>query len=599
MAEDSLQTHYAAPDALPDAGNRLAAIASELDNPADAPTVADAAQRFDGLLHDSINGLLGNADGSEIWIGSWIRDLSAARRETLSGALQSLDGTAAQQALDDLRAKPSADPMDYYAVARRYPMNAVKTDALRAAAGQFASLDDDVDAAALSAIADGEQPATPARGAQEVPFAAAWFGWAGRTSWTATRSFPTTADGVTYVAGPAQVVAVSSDFTVNWRGPNGEVPPAGRGTSNPAGITRGAAFQPALFTPRNQPAAVVVVRQPSVHADGWAIRALRASDGKLLWTTEGNSDLGRLVFGSNPSVAGRYVYAVAGEPNDDLDRLSLVALELTTGRILWRCDLGSVSHPAIVQHRKTPTEMTAEQYRPWLNQSAPTVSGDVVLCAPDVGVMVSVDRFDGSLRWLHPYASIGLPAPDSHGWAVAAKAAIVAAGRHHRAGELIGLPNRWNNTPALSGTTVVVAPQDSASVMAFDVRDGRQIWEISQIALLNPGKLDEPVESTGVYSLLGIQGNNAILQGQSLIALSLIDGAVAARTEPFSDVTGPGMMRDDRILLPTRDRGVVEFASLDTPQPSPIAMINAGLKSDSLRKALQSDGVLDSFSLPK
>ena len=599
LAEDSLQTHYAAPDALPDAENRLAAIASELNNPTDAPTVADAAQRFDGLLHDSINGLLGNPDGSEIWIGSWIRDLNASRRQTLTGAMETLDGDAARQALDDLRAKPFADPAEYYAVARRYPLNAVKTDALRAGAAQFAAIGDELDAAALTSLMNGEEPAMPGRGGQDVPFAGTWFGWAGRTGWAATRSFPVTDAGITYVAGPADVVAVSSNFSVIWHGPIGEVPPTGHGTSNPAGVTRGAAFQPALFTSAKQPAAIVVVRQPAVHADGWAIRALRGSDGKLLWTTEGNSELGRLTFGSNPSVAGRYVYAVAGEPNDDLDRMSLVALELTTGRQLWRCDLGSVSHPGLNQKHAVPAGITIEQYRPWINQSAPLVNGDAVLCAPDIGVMVSVDRFDGSLRWLHPYASIGLPMPDPHGWAVAAKAAIVAAGRQHRAGEPTGLPNRWNNTPALSGTTVVVAPQDSASVIAFDVRDGRQLWEVSQIPLLNPGKLDDPVESSGSYSLLGIQGNAAVLQGPSLIALSLVDGSITARTDILTDVTGPGTVRDDQIFLPTRDRGVIEFSSLTTPQSSTIATINVGLKSDSFRKVLQSNGTLDSFSLPK
>ncbi|MBV8782242.1 MAG: hypothetical protein JO353_12675, partial [Phycisphaerae bacterium] len=156
IAQDSIQTHYIMPDALADGENRLAAITTELDNPTAAPSVSDAAKRFETLMHDSENGLLATSDGSEVSLRFWINDLPASRRKALLNAMDQLTDSTARQAMEDVKSSPFPDPIAYYAVARRYPMNAVAGDALKAAAAQSAAIGDNVTNAAFTAMAEGK-----------------------------------------------------------------------------------------------------------------------------------------------------------------------------------------------------------------------------------------------------------------------------------------------------------------------------------------------------------------------------------------------------------------------------------------------------------
>ena len=607
-AQDSLYVHFAPPDVLPDADNRLAAIAAELDNPNDAAAVADAGQRFQTFLRDAGGGLIGAADGSETWVGNWIHQLADTRRRTLATAMQTLDAAAAQQALDDVKNNPGADPIDAYTIARRYSLTNVAVDALQYAAVRSRALGDNETADAFAALADNKLPKQPAISGLRVPFAAPWFGFTVRSAWTAMRSWPWTAGGTTFVVGPTQVVALTAESKVLWHGPVGEEAPAGSGAANPSGFTRGPAFAPAFFSVDQKPPAIVVVRQPSTHGNGWAIRALRGSDGKLLWTTESRAELSRLTFASTPVIAGRYVYAVAGEQGDDLDRLAVMALELTTGRQLWRCDLGSVSHPTPAHHNRPSEGNTTDPYRPWLNETAPAVSGDSVIVAPDVGVVVAVDRFDGSLRWLRPYTPLGLPIGEKHRSALEAALAARAAQQNHRPGDPTGLPLRWNNTPAVASVNAdnpiaVAAPQDSASAFAFDIASGKVLWELAQIAARNPGKLDSPIESLSQFTLLGICSKSVVMQGGSLIALSLDDGHVIARTDLLNDMTGPAVISDDHMFVPARNAGKPDSMMSSDDLPFPVTFVsppfNGTLKIDAVRKALQSNDSLSSFTLPK
>src|SRR4029078_5659458 len=80
-----------------------------------------------------------------------------------------------------------------------------------------------------------------------------------------------------------------------------------------------------------------------------------------------------------------------------------IALELTTGRTLWRTDIGSVARRQGVTRYKRPRAPVRDAADPWQNLSAPCASGDSLYVAPNAGCAIALDRFDGHLRWIRPY----------------------------------------------------------------------------------------------------------------------------------------------------------------------------------------------------
>ena len=529
---------YASPEVTFDGGNQLQLLRDEIDKK-QLPT---AVARLDALLRDDSDSLLSQGDDASVLsIGSWVENLPPETKTLLRPSYEEAIGRAAQQALEEAQAKPDTDPAEFYELARRYPLSRAACAALAQAARQSALLGDVPTAHWMldAATAGGWLPdpslqheidrslAKANNYSGSLPFAASWYGSRTRQAWAAIRSFPATAGDVIFVVGPGQVIAMKGNGAVLWQGPAGAQPNPGQGASAPMGVTRGPPFSPAILCDAAGAPQLLVVRQPEVHGTGWALRALRASDGHLLWTTEGQDDYGGLVFGSNPAVEGRYVYAIAGEVADQLDHLSLVAIEVTTGRQLWRCDIGTESRTIAPRPRNQPP---AEVYRPWLNESAPAVCGDLVITSPNVGAVIAVGRFDGKLRWTRGYQTLSDPTYElqrQRDWALEHPTSIPPLAS--------GLSLRWANTPAVSGDAVVTAPEDSDQVLAVNILDGKPLWQSSYLS-----------DAT----LVGVSGPMAVMEGETIAAIRVANGAIAWKeTEPI--IVGPAIVRGINILAPT------------------------------------------------
>jgi outer membrane protein assembly factor BamB len=368
--------------------------------------------------------------------------------------------------------------------------------------------------------------ATPAEFVGPLPFQASWYGVRTRQAWGALHSFPFAAGDRFFVVGPEHVIALKPNGRVEWTGPVSAAQGGGPAPVAAIGAMRGSPFSPAILCDASGAPQLLVVRQPESHGGGWALRALRAEDGHLLWTTEGQDAYQGLVFGSNPAVEGRYVYAIAGEMSDQLDHLWLVALEVTTGRQLWRCDIGTQSRTINLRPRNLP----AQAFRPWMNQSAPAVASDQVIAAPNVGAVIAVGRFDGKLRWTRGYPS--LPDPTltlqrQRDFAIAHPTSIPPL--------VPGLSLRWSNTPAVTGETVVAAPEDSDQVVGLSVLDGKPLWSSSDLP-----------EAT----LVGIAGQTAVFAADKISGIDVLSGKP---TWTYSDqpVQGPAVLRGDTVWVPT------------------------------------------------
>jgi outer membrane protein assembly factor BamB len=548
---------YAPPEATFGSDNQLQLLQKEVDQ----KQFTASAARVETLLRDSEDALLvpsgdqtkaQGEDIAELSIGQWIENLPASTKNLLRPAYEAAFGAAGRRALEEAKADPEADPRVFYALARRYPLSGAAAAAFAEGARRSALLGDRPAARWMlsAAVADGWTPDAAPQGhiAQAsppsksycgpLPFDASWYGLMTRQGWASLRSFPAAVGDAIFVVGPGQVIALKQSGEVLWKGPIDAQPRAGRGASAPIGVTRGPPFAPALFCDASGVPQIVVVRQPQLHADGWALRALRANDGKLLWTTEGQDDFHGLVFGSNPVIEGRYVYAVAGEIGDQLDHLCLVAVELTTGRQLWRCDMGTQSR-MIAQG--FGLRFSTGAYRPWLNESAPVVAGDLIIASPDVGAVIAAGRFDGKLRWTRGYPTLADPTvtlQQQRNWAIEHPASVVPLAS--------GLSLRWANTPAVSGDVVLTAPEDTGEVIALNLRDGTPIWNSA----------DFPAAT-----LVGIGGGAAVMAGEKIAGLNLASGKMLW-TYDAQPILGPCVLHGDMILLPT-DAGTLALSARD------------------------------------
>jgi len=576
---------YAPPEAIFDGANQLQLFKDELDQ----KQFSAAAARMDALLRDSGDALLAQGnDASVISIAAWMADLPVETKNLLRSACETNSGETAQRAVEDLQAKPDTDPSDFYQLSRRYPLCRASLAALAEAARRGVVLGDVptahwmLDAATTGGwLADPKLQheidqflprASPYVG--PLPFAASWCDSRTRQGWAALRSFPTAAGDTIFVVGPAQVIAMKDNGVVLWQGPAGAQPMPGRGASAPMGVTRGPPFAAAVLCDATGTPQLLVVRQPEVHGTGWALRALRASDGHLLWTTEGQEDYQGLIFGSNPAVVGRYVYAIAGDVSDQLDHLYLVALEVTTGRQLWRCDIGTESRTIAPRPRFQPA---AEVYRPWLNESAPAVTGNQVVLSPNIGAVIAVGRFDGKLHWTRSYQTLSDPTvllQRQRDWALEHPTSVSLPAS--------GVSLRWANTPAISDEIAIAAPQDSDRVLAVSLRDGKLIAQSSDFS-------DD--------TLVGAGGGMAVMEGPTISALRVTNGTVAwKRTDQV--LLGPAIVVGTTIIDPT-PKGLVNLSAQtgsQLPSAQAIPAFHTVLASQTAREILEANDVLHCFT---
>ena len=478
-----------------------------------------------GRLQEALDGhgtdLIATTDGGLVSIRQAVATLPGPAMASVAGAYDARFGSDARQMLAAVRARPDHTPADLYAVGVRYPFAAAATEA-RAAAAERSLAQGDVDAArALARPGDDVSrrlatlPPVAFR-CGPVPFAANWF--AKLNNFGEPRVVPVGTASVTFVGDDRGVVASRPDATVLWRW----TPPPSATLGPPVfggGTGRGPLCVPAVSSDDLGQPQLVIVRQ-STH-----LTALRASDGRLFWTTAGDPAWADVAILGPPAVAGRLVLAVAlATPEPATATLQLVAADVTDGRPIWRCPLGSVADPA------RPPDLRRMRFRdpePFRDAAPPTVAGDLVLVVDNAGAIVAVDRFGGDVRWVRPYEPTRLEGgPDRRIPGIAVLPPLPRAG-------LL----RWSVAAVVSGDVVWAAPQDAAPAWGLDRRTGRVLWQASAL----------PVDATCV----GVQDGDFVLGGQSI---TWVDPATGVAEEtwvppPGVALTGPPAVRDGRVTV--------------------------------------------------
>jgi outer membrane protein assembly factor BamB len=510
---------------------------------------AAAVKRLQPLLENHGGELMADNDGALISLSQSIMQLPTAERASLLDTYDKTFGSLASQMISDIRAKADFQPQDLYKVARRYPLGSTAGVALVAAAKRAADQGDVPSADVLFTLAvnDGYKP-TPAEQTfvdairalvhpadpsvhgpfgpcAALPFDAAWFGAA--TSFNADKFFPLGSGNLAFVASQRYVVGLKRSGIVAW---SWVVPKPWGQTDKPfqPGMTsRGRVYAPAALVDATGSAAIVVVNQlDAVDAEG-CLRAFRAADGQLLWSTESQADIKAVSFLGPPAIAGRYMFAVASETSPAGSTMELACLDVTDGKLLWRCPLATLAEPV---HTHDWRNRRLEDF---LQQGPPLVSGDLVVLSPNMGAIFAVDRFDGSLRWMRPYT----PTPLNDGKV-----------REYNDSRTKGRPMvpplskidlaRWTNTPAVAGNVIVAAPQDTNSLLGIDAQSAKVLWE-------NPN----PPPAT----LVGTIGQLAILSCDLITGVDVKTGQPSWTYQPETgmQITGPAVIAGGQIRVMT------------------------------------------------
>jgi outer membrane protein assembly factor BamB len=297
------------------------------------------------------------------------------------------------------------------------------------------------------------------------------------------------------------------------------------------------------------------------------LRALRATDGKLLWTTENAGAFERLSLAGSPAIAGRFVYVVAVDFGDDPATLVLVGIDLLRGQVSFKTPLGS-----LLQMRNQ-REVVAGWDDFW-EQSEPMVVGDAVYVTPNVGVAYCVGRFDGRVRWAQIYED----GKEGKVWRDRGRRPEIAEQK-----TVEGMPGnveqvlRWRGTAQVCGGTVVIAPQDSVQVWGLEAATGKMIWGSAY---------------PGGYCLVGGSDTVAIFAGANVTAAESASGTMVWRYEPAAGVriSGPAVVDGGVVWVPTSDGKIVGL-EVGTGKPSAakgrMASIRPILGNAEARKALE------------
>jgi outer membrane protein assembly factor BamB len=392
-----------------------------------------------------------------------------------------------------------------------------------------------------------------ARFAGPLPYDAPWYG---NASLAGLAKFQPCAFGDRILLASWKNVGMyREDGRAIWTATNPKAPGAfytdrshlmGRG-GNAAG---GAAFAPAVLCDVYGRPAVVVVRQPTVAGEaGFSLRALSAADGRTLWSTESNESRKALAYVGLPAVAGRYVYAVGlTRTGYSTGNLCLCALDVMTGETLWQTTLGAATEQGdrFGAGGGKRDRGAAIQVEAFAELTEPTVARDLVVVSPNCGAVVAVGRFDGKIRWAHPYRT-------------AAGAAVpVPAARHggrRDADEDVRSALRYRSTPAVWRDVVLALPADAPSLMALDLTGGKLLWDNALFE-----------ENDPPYAIAGVAGDVVVLAGATLRGLDVARGGRAVWPSPRdarpARLTGPAVVVGQTVLAPTAS-GVVQLSAAD------------------------------------
>ncbi len=249
----------------------------------------------------------------------------------------------------------------------------------------------------------------------------------------------------------------------------------------------------------------------------------RSTEGKVLWRhastdvelpRRGAADAAPQVasFEGTPVADGRGVY-VAMTVTGPMTSCYVAALDAETGATRWVRHLGDSNSPA----KNNNNPMMMGMAMPLETDSGSrllSLDGPTVYYQTNLGALAAIDVETGALRWLAAYAQQDRP----------------PGGR-----------DRDPNPALVHDGRVIVAPDDSQSIFAFDAVTGRLVWRTGPMP--------------DVTHLLGVAKGRLIATGNHVWSIDAANGKVLRcwpEDQRGFEGFGRGILAGDQIYWPTK-----------------------------------------------
>jgi len=525
---------------------------------------AEAVKRADLLIKDHAADLIPMDDHRLLSTRHAVIALLQQNRAKLQDEYDRQFATASWQMLAAAKQLPNYQPPDLYLISRRYPLSPAAAQALVDASKRATELGDEPTSAALSPSSIFHPPFS------SIPFPANWY--ANPESMPLPKYLPAASGGSTIISTPRALLSFNDAGNLNWQWSMPRPWVESTPVDHFSDIGRGTLLSPALLLDSTSTPRIIVVRQLLSSMREFGLRAFRASDGKLLWASESDPTLSGMIFVGEPTIAGRYVYALALQDSSTACYMIMVALDVMTGRTLWQAIVG-VRPDNLKGENRQAVDRAAEDF--W-QSSAPLVDRDQLIVTPNCAYIVSLDRFTGEIRWLTPYTAQPPTAEDIRKYR-----ALRFAGKHPALPMSQAQALRWNAAAVATPSAIVVAPQDTAVAMALDRATGKVLWSSPDLVA--------PI-------LIASFDNLAIFTGDNIAAIDAATAQLRWHYMPLKGTTinGPPALRGQFLYVPTTKGTVALSASDGTESPTapPAPNLQKLLANPLAKKALEDAGAL-------
>ncbi len=245
----------------------------------------------------------------------------------------------------------------------------------------------------------------------------------------------------------------------------------------------------------------------------------RAAEGKTLWKKAANEialPRKRVDGGTNsagfegtPVADAKHVYVALTE-RVDMTRTYVACLSADTGAVEW---------VKYVCEANSNVDIFPGGGGPDVNQRLLTLDGPNLFYQTNIGALASLDTDTGAIRWLATYPWQGRNA-------------------------MMATQDRDLNPAVVAEGLVIVAPDDTQSLFAFDVNSGRMVWKTEPLP-----------DDVKLSHVLGVAKGNVIATGDRVMLFDVKTGKVV-RLWPDSVGSatgfGRGILAGDRIYWPTK-----------------------------------------------
>lgn len=272
------------------------------------------------------------------------------------------------------------------------------------------------------------------------------------------------------------------------------------------------------------------VKQPSNF-----LVALGFQSGKLIWTLQpdmrspafeahSKADqewLKSVYFVSAPTVDAGVLYVMAVGVHGLHDAF-VAAFDADNGRLIWRTQVCSANPFSV-----------GGPVQPDLGLPVAVANG-MVYVTTNLGGVAALDATSGTIKWLRVYDR------------------LQTVDRFNNQGRRLSSDFWAPNPPVIHENLLLVTPQDSEFLYAYDIESGKRVWEVSRTE-----------RDTGLKHLLGITNGNLVVTGGNVHFYELKGGRETGPADPIvfdSPIKGRGTVTENVVLIPTEKA----LISLDT-----------------------------------